>query len=211
MRPAGRRRGTYTGRVSAPLRLVVLVSGSGTLLQALLDAADLPAEVVAVGADRECAGLERAVDAAVPTFVTRIGDHADRDAWDAALAARIADYEPDLVVTAGFMKILGPRTLAAATFLNTHPALLPSFPGAHGVRDALAHGVRVTGSTAHLVDSGVDTGPIIAQRVVEIADDDTEDSLHERIKVIEREMLVDVVTAMATGGWRIEGRRCLVG
>lgn len=205
----------YTRGVSDPLRLLVLVSGSGSLLQALLDAqaaGGLPAEVVAVGADRgDCTGLERAAAAGVPTFVEPVADHADRAAWDAALAERIQQHAPDLVVTAGFMRILGPQALACATFVNTHPALLPSFPGAHGVRDALAHGVRVTGSTAHLVDDGVDTGPIIEQRVVEIADEDTEESLHERIKVVEREMLVDVVTAMATGGWRVEGRRCLVG
>ncbi|MEN3121473.1 phosphoribosylglycinamide formyltransferase [Janibacter sp. LM] len=197
--------------MSAPLRLVVLVSGSGTLLQALLDAPDLPAQVVAVGADRECVGLERAAAAGVQTFVERVADHPDREAWDAALAADIARHEPDLVVTAGFMKILGPRALASGTFLNTHPALLPAFPGAHGVRDALAYGVTVTGSTAHLVDAGVDTGPIIEQRTVAISADDTEESLHERIKAVEREMLVDVVAAMATGGWRVEGRRVLLG
>lgn len=196
----------------APLRLVVLVSGSGTLLQALLDATDLPAEVVAVGADREgIAGLERAEAAGVPTFVEPLAAHPDRGAWDLALAERIRGHAPGLVVTAGFMKILGPATLDSATFLNTHPALLPAFPGAHGVRDALAYGVRVTGSTAHLVDAGIDTGPIIEQRVVEVADDDTEDSLHERIKVVERGMLVDVVTAMATDGWQVEGRRVRIG
>ncbi|WP_338748393.1 phosphoribosylglycinamide formyltransferase [Janibacter alittae] len=201
--------------MSDPLRLLVLVSGSGSLLQALLDAqaaGTLPAEVVAVGADRAgCPGLERAEAAGVPTFVEAVSDHVDRIAWDAALAERVRGHAPDLVVTAGFMKILGPATLGSATVVNTHPALLPSFPGAHGVRDALAHGVRITGSTAHLVDAGVDTGPIIEQRVVEITDEDTQESLHERIKVVEREMLVDVVTAMATGGWRVEGRRCLVG
>lgn len=201
--------------MSGPLRLLVLVSGSGSLLQALLDAqaaSTLPAEVVAVGADRAgCTGLERAERAGVPTFVEAVADHPDRAAWDAALAAQVREHAPDLVVTAGFMKLLGPATLGSATFLNTHPALLPSFPGAHGVRDALAHGVRVTGSTAHLVDAGVDTGPIIEQRVVEITDEDTEETLHERIKVVEREMLVDVVTAMGAGGWRVEGRRCLVG
>jgi len=200
--------------VSVPLRLLVLVSGSGTLLQALLDAqatGTLPARVVAAGADRPgTVGLERAVAAGVPTFVERVGQHPDRGAWDEALAARIAEHSPDLVVTAGFMKILGPRVLQH-TVLNTHPALLPSFPGAHGVRDALAHGVRVTGSTAHLVDAGVDTGPIIDQRVVEVLDEDTEESLHERIKVVERAMLVDVVTAMATRGWHVDGRRCRLG
>lgn len=198
----------------APLRLVVLVSGSGTLLQALLDACaagTLPAQVVAVGADREgCTGLARGTAAGVATFVESVADHPDRDAWDTALAARIAEHEPDLVVTAGFMRILGRRVLEH-TVLNTHPALLPAFPGAHGVRDALAYGVRVTGSTAHLVDAGIDTGPIIEQRIVEITDEDTEETLHERIKVVEREMLVDVVTAMATGGWRVEGRRVRVG
>ncbi len=196
----------------SPLRLVVLVSGSGTLLQALLDAADLPAEVVAVGADRDgTAGLERAEAAGVPTFVESVKDHPDRGAWDRALARRVRAHAPDLVVTAGFMKILGPELLAGWTVLNTHPALLPSFPGAHGVRDALAYGVRVTGSTAHLVDAGIDTGPIIEQRTVEVTPEDTEESLHERIKVVEREMLVDVVTAMATGGWQVDGRRVRLG
>lgn len=199
----------------APLRLVVLVSGSGTLLQSLLDACaieDFPAQVVAVGADREgIVGLERATAAGVVTFVESVKSHPDRAAWDIALADRIVEHEPDLVVTAGFMKILGPRTLGSSTFLNTHPALLPAFPGAHGVRDALAYGVTVTGSTAHLVDAGIDTGPIIEQRTVAISADDTEETLHERIKVIEREMLVDVVAAMAAGGWRVEGRRVRVG
>ena len=187
--------------MSAPLRLVVLVSGSGTLLQTLLDATaagTLPAQIVAVGTDRaDCTGLARADAAGVHTFVESVADHPDRDAWDAALAARVTGYEPDLVVTAGFMKILGPRTLDACTFLNTHPALLPAFPGAHGVRDALAYGVRVTGSTAHLVDAGVDTGPIIEQRTVAICDEDTEESLHERIKVVEREMLCLLYTSDA--------------
>lgn len=194
------------------MRLVVLVSGSGTLLQALLDAPDLPAQVVAVGADRaEIEGVRRAERAGVPSFVVPVGQYEDRGQWDAALAAAIADHTPDLVVTAGFMKILGPSVLGTWPVLNTHPALLPSFPGAHGVRDALAYGVKVTGSTAHLVDSGVDTGPIIEQRVVAIADDDTEESLHERIKVVEREMLVDVVTAMATRGWSVDGRTVRLG
>ncbi|WP_435199888.1 phosphoribosylglycinamide formyltransferase [Janibacter sp. GS2] len=199
----------------APLRLLVLVSGAGSLLQALIDAeaaGSLAAQVVAVGADREgTTGLERASAAGVPTFVEPVSAHADRATWDRALADRVGEHAPDLVITAGFMKILGPRLLGRWTVLNTHPALLPSFPGAHGVRDALAYGVRVTGSTAHLVDAGVDTGPIIEQRVVAIADDDTEATLHERIKAVEREMLVDVVTAMATGGWQVEGRRVRVG
>lgn len=181
-------------------RIVVLVSGSGTLLQALIDASEDPAygiEIVSVGADRDgIEGLRRAERATIDTFVCRVGDHADRVAWDRALAGEIASRTPDFVVSAGFMKIVGPSTLAAAPILNTHPALLPSFPGAHAVRDALAHGVKVTGTTAHFVDSGVDTGPILAQRAVEVRDDDTEESLHERIKVEERELLVELVRAL---------------
>ncbi|MFW5475111.1 phosphoribosylglycinamide formyltransferase [Knoellia sp. CPCC 206450] len=189
--------------VSAPAGIVVLVSGSGTLLQALLDASLDPAygvRVLAVGADRDdIEGLRRAERAGVETFVCRVRDFADRGAWDVALAAEIASRAPDFVVTAGFMKILGPATLEGRTILNTHPALLPSFPGAHAVRDALAHGVKVTGTTAHLVDAGVDTGPILAQRAVQVLDDDTEESLHERIKVQERELLVELVGAMGRG------------
>ena len=158
--------------------IVVLVSGSGTLLQALLDAAQDPGygvRVAAVGADRDgILGLERAEKAGVPTFVVRTQDFADRAAWDAALAERVAQHAPDLVVGAGFMKILGAAVLDRFTVLNTHPALLPSFPGAHGVRDALAHGVTITGCTAHLVDAGVDTGPIIAQRAVDVLANDDE-------------------------------------
>lgn len=184
-----------------PSRIVVLVSGSGTLLQALIEAADDPSygvRVVAVGADRPgITGLERAQRHGIPTFVQRVGDHPDRGVWDRALAADLTAHRPDLVVSAGFMKILGPAVLAASTVVNTHPALLPSFPGAHAVRDALAHGVRVTGCTAHLVDAGVDTGPILDQRAVPVRDDDTEDTLHERIKVAERAMLVDVVGRLA--------------
>ncbi|MGQ7298336.1 phosphoribosylglycinamide formyltransferase [Quadrisphaera sp. KR29] len=196
-------------------RLVVLASGSGTLLQALLDAAarpDAPFEVAAVGTDsagRAAAALERAARAGVPTFAVELRDHPDRAAWDAALAAELARHRPDLVVSAGFMRVLGPAVLGAfgGRTLNTHPALLPSFPGAHGVRDALAHGVKVTGCTVHLVDAGVDTGPVLAQRAVEVLDDDDEAALHERIKTVERALLVDVVTRMTTGGWTVEGRK----
>ena len=181
------------------MRLVVLVSGSGTNLQAILDACDDPSfgcEVVAVGTDRPAiAGLDRAERRGVPTFVVAVADHPDRASWDAALADAIGAHDPDLVVSAGFMKILGPAVLErfGGRVINTHPALLPSFPGAHGVRDAMAHGVKVTGCTCHYVDAGVDTGPIIAQRAVAVEDDDTEGSLHERIKVVEREMLVGVL------------------
>ena len=200
-------------------RLVVLVSGSGTNLQALLDAiasegtAAYGAEIVAVGADRDnIAGLERAERAGLPTFVCRVKDHATRDEWDRALAEATAAYEPDLVVSAGFMKIVGKEFLArfGGRFVNTHPALLPSFPGAHGVRDALAYGARVTGCTVHFVDDGVDTGPIIAQGVVEVRDEDDESALHERIKEVERRLLVDVVGRLARNGYRIEGRKVVI-
>ncbi|WP_432066429.1 phosphoribosylglycinamide formyltransferase [Streptomyces sp. C10-9-1] len=203
----------------ARARLVVLVSGSGTNLQALLDAVDADpegygAEVVAVGADRDgIAGLERAERAGLPTFVCRVGDHASREEWDAALTEATAAHEPDLVVSAGFMKIVGKRFLArfGGRTVNTHPALLPSFPGAHGVRDALAYGAKVTGCTVHFVDDGVDTGPIIAQGVVEVRDTDDEDALHERIKDVERSLLVEVVGRLARHGYRIEGRKVHVG
>ncbi len=189
---------------------MVLVSGSGTNLQALLDAAADPAygaTVVAVGADRPAIeGLARAERAGLPTFAERVSDHTAREAWDSALAAKIAGYEPDLVVSAGFMKILGPAVLSRFTVVNTHPALLPAFPGAHAVRDALAYGVKVAGCTVHLVDDGVDTGPVIAQTAVPVEDGDDEAALHERIKVVERTLLVEVVGRMARQGWRVSGR-----
>lgn len=178
--------------------MVVLISGTGSLCAALLAAADdpgYPATVVAVGADREAAGLEHARRRGIPTFVRPVGDHVDRAAWDRALAEAIGAHEPDLVVSAGFMKILGPAVLGAfpGRLVNTHPALLPAFPGAHAVRDALAAGVRVTGSTVHHVDAGVDTGPVIAQREVPVLPGDDEATLHERIKDVERELLVQTV------------------
>ena len=179
-------------------RLVVLVSGGGTNLQALLDAIEadpsFPAEIVAVGADREdIAGLDRAELAEISTFVVKVEDFADRADWDATLTELTEIFDPTLVVSAGFMKILGPKFLDRFNVINTHPALLPAFPGAHAVRDALAYGVKVTGCTVHVVDAGVDTGPVIAQVAVDIHADDDEDTLHERIKVLERELLVDVV------------------
>jgi len=194
-------------------RLVVLISGSGTLLQALLDASadpHYPAEVVGVLADSaDAAGLARARDAGVPAIPVAIAAYPDRAAWDRALRDTLESFEPDWVVSAGFMRILGSDVLSAFPMrvVNTHPALLPSFPGAHAVRDALAHGVRVTGSTIHLVDEGVDTGPIIDQRAVQVDDDDDEASLHERIKVVERELLVDVVRRLATHNVHISGRK----
>ncbi len=200
---------------TSPARVVVLVSGSGTNLQALLDAAAeggaaYGAEVVAVGADRDgIEGLRRAERAGVPAFVCRVRDFATRAEWDEALAGAVAAHRPDLVVSAGFMKIVGAAFLSAfgGRTINTHPALLPSFPGAHGVRDALAHGVKVTGCTVHFMDAGVDSGPIIAQEAVAIREQDDEAALHERIKDVERRLLVDVVGRLARDGYRIEGRK----
>ncbi|HET7901275.1 MAG TPA: phosphoribosylglycinamide formyltransferase [Candidatus Nanopelagicales bacterium] len=200
----------------ARTRLVVLVSGSGTNLQALLDAAAdpaYPAEVVAVGADREgILALERAEQAGVPTYVLRVADFATRDEWDAAFTDATAAHDPDLVVSAGFMKLAGPAFLErfGGRYVNTHPALLPSFPGMHGAADALEHGVKVTGCTLFVVDAGVDTGPILAQAVVEVRDDDDVESLHERIKTAERELIVDVVGRMARDGWTVTGRKASI-
>jgi formyltetrahydrofolate-dependent phosphoribosylglycinamide formyltransferase len=197
-------------RPDLPARVVVLVSGSGTLLQAVLDTAELPARVVAVGADRSgIAGLERADRAGVPSFVIRLKDYADRGEWDRALTKAVAAYEPDLVVSAGFMKILGPEYLTTfgGRVINTHPALLPAFPGAHAVADAVAYGVRVTGCTVHLVDAGVDTGPIVAQEAVSVVPGEDVDALHERIKVVERRLLVDVIALLAQQGYTVHGRK----
>ena len=186
-------------------RIVVLASGSGTLLQSLIDAARsevLDVDIAAVGSDVPgVMALTRAEDAGIPVFVQEPMAYATRDDWNAALTERVASFAPDWVVSAGFMRILGPEFVDtfAGRILNTHPALLPSFPGAHAVRDALAHGVKVTGCTVHLVDHGVDTGPIIAQRAVEVLPADDEASLHERIKVVERELLVQTLAAL-TGG-----------
>jgi phosphoribosylglycinamide formyltransferase-1 len=201
----------------SPARLVVLVSGSGTNLQALLDACADPsygAEVVAVGADRaDIEGLARAERAGIATFVHRVREFQSRASWDAALAASVAAYEPDVVVSAGFMKLVGAEFLArfAGRMVNTHPALSPSFPGMHGPADALAYGVKVTGCTLFVVDAGVDTGPIIAQTAVPVEEDDTPETLHERIKVAEREMLVDAVGRMAREGFSIDDRRVRFG
>jgi phosphoribosylglycinamide formyltransferase-1 len=182
-------------------RVVVLLSGTGSLCAALLaatDRPDYPATVVAVGSDRDAAGLEHARSRGIPTFVCSLRDHHDRAAWDRALAAAVAEHRPDLVVSAGFMKIVGPAVLEAfgGRLVNTHPALLPAFPGAHAVRDALAAGVQVTGATVHLVDAGLDTGPVLAQREVPVHPGDDEATLHERIKDVERELLVQTVAEL---------------
>ncbi len=193
-------------------RLVVLVSGAGTNLQALIDACAEPgygARIVAAGADRDgTGGLDRAAAANIPAFVLRVADFATRQAWDEALTARCERYKPDLIVCAGFMKLVGKAFLErfAGRCVNTHPALLPSFPGMHSVRDALDYGVKVTGCTVFIVDEGVDAGPVLAQACVPVADDDDEATLHERVKVAERALLVDTVGRMAREGWSVTGQ-----
>lgn len=195
----------------------MLVSGSGSNLQALLDAAEDPsygATVVAVGADRSSIeGLARAERRGIPTFVVRVTDYPSRDEWDAALLDECVRFKPDLVVSAGFLKLVGPRFLGEyeGRYINTHNALLPAFPGIHGPRDALAYGVKIAGATLHFVDSGVDTGAIIAQVAVPVLDDDTEDTLLERIKVAERRQLVETVGRMAREGWTVNDRKVRLG
>jgi phosphoribosylglycinamide formyltransferase 1 len=196
--------------------VVVLVSGGGTNLQALIDATADPAygvRIAAVGADRDdIEGLARARRAGVPTFVCRVADFATREDWDAALATQVAAYRPQLVVLAGFMRLTGDAFLAqfGGRTVNTHPALSPSFPGVHGPGEALDYGVKVTGCTLFVVDSGMDTGPIVAQRVVSVHDDDTVEILHERIKSVERQMLVDCVGRMVRNGFSVKERKVII-
>jgi phosphoribosylglycinamide formyltransferase 1 len=198
-------------------RLVVLVSGAGTNLQALLDACaddSYGARVVAVGADRTgIEGLARARRAGVPVFTHQVADHPSRAAWDRALTQSCARYQPDLVISAGFMKLVGRDFLDrfGGRFVNTHPSLLPAFAGMHAVRDALGYGVKITGCTVFLVDEGTDTGPVIAQATVPVREDDDMASLHERIKVTERALLVDTVGRMVRDGWLVRGRTVVVG
>jgi phosphoribosylglycinamide formyltransferase 1 len=200
-----------------PARLVVLVSGAGTNLQALIDACGDPAygaRVVAVGADRDgIEGLARAERAGIPTFVRKVGQFTSREHWDVALADTVAAFEPDVVVLAGFMKLVGSAFLKRFPdrVVNTHPALCPAFPGTTGPADALSYGVKVTGATLFVVDEGVDTGPIVAQVVVPVEDDDDVEALHERIKVAERQMLVESVGRMARDGITVSGRRVRFG
>ncbi|NMM88051.1 phosphoribosylglycinamide formyltransferase [Rhodococcus sp. SRB_17] len=200
---------------TTPTRVVVLASGAGTLLKSLIDASradGYPAQIVAVGVDRDCAATEHGESAGIPAFKVSIKNYDDRADWDKALTAAVAAHRPDLVVSAGFMKILGPSFLAefGGRIINTHPALLPAFPGAHAVPDAMAYGVKVTGSTVHLVDGGVDTGPILAQEPVAVLPGDTESTLHERIKVVERRLLADVIAAVATHGVVSDGRKAVI-
>jgi phosphoribosylglycinamide formyltransferase-1 len=195
----------------------VLVSGAGTNLQALIDACTDPAygaRIVAVGADRDdIEGLARAERAGIPTFVRKVSQSSSREHWDLTLTDTVDAFEPDFVVLAGFMKLVGPKFLGrfADRVVNTHPALCPAFPGTTGPADALAYGVKVTGATLFVVDAGVDTGPIVAQAVVPVEDDDDVESLHERIKVAERRMLVDNVGRMAREGITVTDRRVRFG
>jgi phosphoribosylglycinamide formyltransferase 1 len=203
--------------VNGKSRLVVLVSGAGTNLQALLDACASDAygaRVVAVGADRDdIPALARAEAAAIPAFTLRVPDFPSRDDWDRALTAACAECKPDLIVLAGFMKLVGAGFLArfGGRIINTHPSLLPSFPGMHGVQDALEYGAKVTGCTVFLVDEGTDSGPIIAQAGVLVRDDDDAAALHERIKVAERALLVDTVGRLVRDGWSVQGRKVRIG
>lgn len=196
----------------AALRVVVLISGGGSNLAALLaacDGRDYPVSVVAVGADRStAAGLTLAAERDIPTFVRRVRDFDDRSAWDAALTEQVAAHRPDLVVSAGFLKLVGPTFLRefAGRFLNTHNSLLPAFAGMNGPADALAYGVKIAGATLFVVDGGVDTGPIVAQVAVPVDGDDTVETLTERIKTAERAQLVDAIGRMARAGWTISGR-----
>ncbi|MBE1874767.1 phosphoribosylglycinamide formyltransferase [Myceligenerans pegani] len=202
---------------SSASRLVVLASGGGSNLAALLAAHGYPAygaRVVGVVTDRPDAGaLDLARDAGVPTAVVAMKDFDDRAAWNEGMAEAVRVFRPDWVVLAGFMRILAPEFLRRfeGRVVNTHPALLPSFPGAHGVRDALAHGVRITGCTVHLVDDGVDTGSILAQAAVPVHDGDDEPTLHERIKVAERALLVETVGRIAREGLYVAGRHATIG
>ncbi|MGB3186000.1 MAG: phosphoribosylglycinamide formyltransferase [Ornithinimicrobium sp.] len=207
-----------------PVPVVVLISGSGSILAALIEACADPGygvRVAAVGADRgRIPGLDRAVAAGIPTFVVRRDDYASREEWDQGLASALTAHHPasrqeppddgsdmSWVISVGFMKVLGPAVLERFRVLNSHPALLPAFPGAHAVADALAYGVKVTGATIHLVDAGVDTGPIVAQRAVPVRSDDDEASLHERIKVVERSLMVHTVRQITTGRYTLTDRK----
>jgi phosphoribosylglycinamide formyltransferase-1 len=194
-----------------PKNIVVLASGSGTLLQSLLDDPDpKPYRIAAVGSDRSsCTALDRATAGGIPTFACRLADHADRDSWNRGLAVLTASFNADLVVLAGFMKLVGANFLAAFPdrVINAHPSLLPAFPGMHAPADALAHGVKLTGCTVFLVDGGIDAGPIVAQRAVPVEDNDDVASLHERIKVAERALLVEVVTALTSSSYVVTGRK----
>ena len=191
-------------------RVAVLVSGSGTNLQALLDDPAIAPHLQLVVSDRPgIRALTRAEDAGVPTSIVEPGDHRGREEFDAAVLDVLRAHGIDVLVSAGYMRILGPVLVEAfeGRWLNVHPALLPSFPGMHGVRDALAHGVRVTGVTVHLVDDGTDTGPIVLQEAIEVRIDDDWDSLEERVHAVEHRLLPRAVRALLDGRMMVEGRR----
>lgn len=186
------------------LRVVVLISGGGSNLRALLEAsahADYPAHIVAVGADREADGLAHAEAFGIPSFTVPYSSFPTREAWGEELLTTIREWEPDLVVLSGLMRLLPANVVdaLAPNVINTHPAHLPEFPGAHGVRDALAAGVEQTGASVIVVDAGVDSGPILAQERIPVLPGDTEHSLHERIKPVERRLLIETVRGIATG------------
>jgi phosphoribosylglycinamide formyltransferase-1 len=191
------------------LRVVVLISGGGSNLRALLDAcedATFPARVVAIGADRDADGLVHAEEFGIPSFVVPFGAYASREEWGDALLEQLAQWEADLVILSGFMRLLPPAVVDALTprLLNTHPAYLPEFPGAHAVRDAIAAGANETGASVIIVDHGVDSGPVVAQRRVAVLPADTEGRLHDRIKLVERELLVQVVLDIANDHVHLE-------
>jgi len=183
---------------------VILISGGGSNLRALLEAsedAEFPARVVAIGADRDADGLAYAEEYGIPSFTVPFSSFDNREEWGDALLGQILQWGPDLVILSGFMRLLPPRVVAALSprLINTHPAFLPEFPGAHGVRDALAAGVTETGASLIVVDNGVDAGPIISQERVAVLPGDTETSLHDRIKPVERRLLVQAVLDIANG------------
>lgn len=195
------------------MKIVMLASGTGTLLQSVIDTAPQGVEIVAVGTDRPCQALERAERAGLPTFTVNYEPGVtNRAQWNEQLGETLASYDPDYVVSAGFMRIIGADVVErfAGRIINTHPALLPAFPGAHAVEDAVNYGVRVTGSTVHIVDSGVDTGPILAQQAVPVELDDTPDKLHERIKTVERQLLVQILQGIAEHGITMDGRKAWI-
>ncbi|WP_424936422.1 MULTISPECIES: phosphoribosylglycinamide formyltransferase [Bacteria] len=194
------------------LSVAVLISGTGSNLRALLDAAadpSYPARIVAIGADREAEGLAHAEEFGIPSFTVPWSGHTSRDAWGEEIDAQLRIWQPDLVVLSGLMRLLPPALVAAWSprIINTHPAYLPEFPGAHGVRDALDAGVDQTGASVIVVDDGIDTGPILAQERVPVLPGDNERSLHERIKPVERRLLIDVVRRIAAGELALDGGR----
>ena len=197
-----------------PLRIVALASGSGTLVQALIDNLDsAKVELLAIGADRDCTALDRAEKAGLPSFkVEYVPKVTDREQWNRDLIAALESWDADLIVSAGFMRIIGAEVVDRfpGRIINTHPALLPSFPGAQAVVDAIEYGVKVTGSTVHVVDAGVDSGPIVAQEAVNVHPSDKVETLHEKIKHVERRLIVQVLHEIAGNGLTIEGRKAQI-